>query len=260
MVIARPRMTEIGQQKQSHVIEFLHPAYPDGANILLRLYAVDDDGVDFDFAHIACSIIANNTFTSGWLARRRVCGENHEYKAVTRGLLKDKSYYFCIGEDATCTYPIVTRIDEWEFPHQIWDRAGARGDDRRPIATWTWFQTRVQEGENVEPFPVATSDPKMIVRARDRNCRVTGYSEATEVAHLGPSACSSWFDRNGMSRYCSNPIPLGTRFTIDDDKNGILLRRDLPRLSGRPSYNSFRIPCILGRRPLGCFRLGLLGS
>ncbi|RYP01450.1 hypothetical protein DL764_006220 [Monosporascus ibericus] len=59
------------------------------------------------------------------------------------------------------------------------------------------------------------------------NRSITTYLEAIEVAHLVPSACVAWFDRNRMYRYCSNRIPSGGRSATDDDRNGILLRRDL---------------------------------
>ncbi|KAI0856845.1 hypothetical protein F4860DRAFT_491441, partial [Xylaria cubensis] len=154
------------------------------------------------------------------------------YQAVPRQLLCDDSYYFCVGRDpstldlANAKYPIVTRFDDWEFPHQLWASAHAApadGNDAQPISTWTRCQVALRSTE----FPGAVSDPKMIIRARDRTCRITACSEATEVAHLVPSAHASWFDRNRMTRYCTSPIPAGGRSGIDDDKNGILLRRDL---------------------------------
>ncbi|KAI0818315.1 hypothetical protein GGR55DRAFT_70592 [Xylaria sp. FL0064] len=241
MVVIRPQIADIGQQHsdqiQPRVIDFLHPAYPDGANVLLTLYAVDDDGIDFDFAHTACSIIASNAFAEGWLARRSQDDDGHEkYEPVPRELLKDESYYFCVShsQNGTSTfdpaeaYRIVTRFDDWEFPHQIWAPGPPRPLSHtyeyymKPILTWA----RCLTPRSIR-YPGALSDPKMIIKARDQTCRITACSEATEVAHLVPSANISWFDRNRMSRYCSNPIPSGGRSGIDDDQNGMLLRRDL---------------------------------
>ncbi|RWA10946.1 hypothetical protein EKO27_g4148 [Xylaria grammica] len=228
MVVIRPKLTDISQQeaRPPRVVDFLHPAYPDGANVLLTLYAVDDDGIDYDFAHTACGIICNNAFAEGWLARRLQVDGHDTYQPVPRELLKDESYYFCVGQntspfDLASPYPIVTRFDDWEFPHQIWAPNSEYGE--RPISTWT----RCQISPRGTEYPGALSDPKMVIRTRDRTCRVTTCSEATEVAHLVPSANASWFDRNRMTRYCSSPIPSGGRSGIDDDKNGVLLRRDL---------------------------------
>ncbi|RYP12411.1 hypothetical protein DL767_011322 [Monosporascus sp. MG133] len=153
MVAVRPRMAGVGHHmtklaQQHRIVEFLHPTYPDGANIPLTLYAADNDGPDLGFVHTAYSIIAGNVFDQEWLAQRH--------------------------------------------------------------------------------YPAAMSDPKMMVRIRDRNCRITTYFEATEVAHLVPNACAAWFNRNRMYTYCK--IPSGGRTALDDDSNGILLRRDLHRL------------------------------
>ncbi|KAI0532297.1 hypothetical protein GGR58DRAFT_490744 [Xylaria digitata] len=46
-------------------------------------------------------------------------------------------------------------------------------------------------GGNIERFLVATSDPKTIVGVPNRNCRVTEYSKATEMAHLVTGTCLS---------------------------------------------------------------------
>ncbi|KAI1149482.1 hypothetical protein F4825DRAFT_430141 [Nemania diffusa] len=233
MVVIRPKIADIGQQQACapRIVDFLHPAYPDGANVLLTLYAVDDDGIDYDFAHTACSIISSNVFAEGWLARRVRDDGHYAYEPVPRGLLRDEAYYFCVGPntstfDLASAYPIVTRFDDWEFPHHIWAPANATHAceyDVRPISTWTQCQMTPRGIE----YPGALSDPSMIIRTRDQTCRITTCSEATEVAHLVPSANAYWFDRNRMTRYCSNPIPPGGRSGIDDDKNGMLLRRDL---------------------------------
>ncbi|RWA12365.1 hypothetical protein EKO27_g2741 [Xylaria grammica] len=151
----------------------------------------------------------------GWLARRSYDDEDghHTYQAVLRQVLRDDSYYFCVGRDTSTldlanAYPIVTRFNDWEFPHQLWASAHAAyadGNDAQPISTWTRCQVVLRSTES----PGAVSDPKMIIRARDQTCCITACLEATEVAHLVPSAHASWFDRNCMTWYCSSPIPVG---------------------------------------------------
>ncbi|KAI3340898.1 hypothetical protein F4824DRAFT_357218 [Ustulina deusta] len=235
MVVIRNRIADISQKqtRPPRVIDFLHPAYPDGANVLLTLYAVDDGGIDYDFAHTACSIIAGNAFADGWLARRTRGhrGGPGTYEPVPRALLKHESYYFCVGKNTSTVdrrdaYPIVTRFDDWEFPHHIWAPTNAPDPytcDAKPISTWTRYQTTAQGREEPSGF----SNPRMVIRALSQTCRVTNYAEANEVAHLVPSANASWFDRNRMTKYCTNSIPTGGRSGIHDHMNGMLLRRDL---------------------------------
>lgn len=59
---------------------------------------------------------------------------------------------------------------------------------------------------------------------RDQTCRVTGYNNSLDAAHIIPAAEASWFDSNKMKRYCS--IRDGLKL-IDDERNHIVLRRDI---------------------------------
>lgn len=248
VTIRAPLEADVGTPatRSPRVVEFLHPAYPDGANLLLGLYALDDGGIDYDTAHAACCIIANNSWGLGFLAERRPAADGRvTYEPVPRDqILSAASYYFCVGTDPGFAFPIVTQFDDWEFPHDMWagdddDPDGERGGmDTMP---WVRLRQAYQRQEDMQQDEeggwderqaqaqalTTTIDPKTIVRLRDRSCRITLHSEATEVAHLVPSALESWFDRNRMSQYCSNKIPTGGRSTIDDDRNALLLRRDL---------------------------------
>ena len=80
-------------------IEFRHPAYPDSAPALLRLSAVDDGGIDFDTAFLACCVITGNTWSSAWLAQRGREGRLQRLARPLDGILRDSVYHFCVGED-----------------------------------------------------------------------------------------------------------------------------------------------------------------
>lgn len=82
-------------------IDIRHPAYPDTNPALLRFNAVDDGGIDYDTAFLACCIITGNTWSRGWLAHRETEGQFQRVDRLTDGVLRDSVYYFCLGEDTS---------------------------------------------------------------------------------------------------------------------------------------------------------------
>ncbi|GAB1311800.1 hypothetical protein MFIFM68171_02010 [Madurella fahalii] len=109
----------------SKMTHFRHPAYPDTEPDLLRLSALDDgDGIQYDIALTSCCIVTGNTFATGWLATRVSSsdGNGPHFHRVGRpddGILRDRKYYFCVGEHDPMTYkyPVVPSFDHWRFPH-----------------------------------------------------------------------------------------------------------------------------------------------
>lgn len=51
-----------GSLYNSKTIDFLHPGYDDGTNVIIALPALDhaDGGIHHETARIACALIANN--------------------------------------------------------------------------------------------------------------------------------------------------------------------------------------------------------
>ncbi|EAQ84892.1 hypothetical protein CHGG_08906 [Chaetomium globosum CBS 148.51] len=68
---------------------------------------------------------------------------------------------------------------------------------------------------------------KIAALARDGTCRISGYGDAVEAAHLVPLANRHWFSSNNMARYCRFPTD---PHPISDERNLITLRRDLHHL------------------------------
>ena len=66
----------------------------------------------------------------------------------------------------------------------------------------------------------------MAAMARDGTCRISGYGDAAEAAHLVPLVNGHWF-RSNMERYCRFPTE---PHPINDERNTIALRRDLHHL------------------------------
>lgn len=68
---------------------------------------------------------------------------------------------------------------------------------------------------------------KVAALVRDGTCRISGYLNAVEAAHLVPLTDGDWFQSKHMERYCSLPVNL---HPINDERNLVILRRDLHHL------------------------------
>lgn len=92
------------------LIHFRHPAYSDNEPDLLRLHAVDGDGIDYDVAFLACCIVTSNTWHDGWLAQKNISDSSSDsFIRVHRpddGLLRGDKYYFLLGHHPSdCEIP-----------------------------------------------------------------------------------------------------------------------------------------------------------
>ncbi|EAQ90141.1 hypothetical protein CHGG_06760 [Chaetomium globosum CBS 148.51] len=201
---------------QPRTIAFRHPGYPDFGPNLLSLIAVDggqgiEAGIDYDTALVACGIVACNNWSQSWFGIKDRSGGDTVFRAVPRpedGILRESTYYFFVNQNQDEQYPVFPSFDHWRFPH------------RNLPELW--------QALDIPPFVPSSQSPnrdgKLAVAVRDQSCCLTAWTNATEASHLIPFASSTWFLVNNMSQYCRLPM---RRDPVDDDRNLILLRRDL---------------------------------
>ncbi|PVH72188.1 hypothetical protein DL98DRAFT_470762 [Cadophora sp. DSE1049] len=222
---------------QSRYIIFRHPGYDDARNVLLKLFAPDASsfsssysssgfGLHAGYALAACGVVAGNRW-DGWLSehRHRHGDESPRitFCAADRDKMLDKySYYFHLPDEddddnnARSPYPIVPTFREWSFPH-----------DQLPPS---WTQSAPLEVPE-QPQTYSVSGLTTALRQRDVSCRITGYREGLQTAHVCPQAEEDWYLRNGMSRYNS-----GNSESVDNPANALLLRADLHIAFDKPSF------------------------
>ncbi|KAK1762450.1 hypothetical protein QBC33DRAFT_461377 [Phialemonium atrogriseum] len=191
-------------------IKFRHPAYPDSAPDLLCLSAVDgDDGVDYDIALLACCIVTGNTWRDISFA---VKVNSHAVSHVSRpanGVLRGRVFYFRLkGYEPNEKYPVIPSFDHWRFPH-----------DEIPHL---WSDLTIP---HFAAPPILKHKPAAMFR--NKTCRMSGYVDATEAAHLVPLAAGHWFNPNDIKRYCCLAYDA---FPINDENNLLLLRKDIHHL------------------------------
>ncbi|KAK0712180.1 hypothetical protein B0T21DRAFT_297413 [Apiosordaria backusii] len=208
----------------SREICFRHPAYPSSAPDLLVLTAADSDGgLDFDVALVSCCIVADVRWDDGYLAQKDVAGgsSNQSFRRIDRppdGTLRGREFFFCIAgrEPSSFKYPVIPSFHHWRFPHSGFDEAGeARGDLPPP-----WRSLRLPE--LAPPRPTVMGPAAAL--SRDITCRVSGYMDAVENAHLVPVGERLWFISNGMKR--QETAPFASVFW----PNILILRKDIHHL------------------------------
>lgn len=153
------------------VVKILHPDYSAAENTLLHLAAVDDGGIDYDTALVACGIVAGNKWT-GFLATRNTTAALVPVPRPSDGILRGRSAYFFQLPDSDAPqrpYPVVVRFSDWVFPHSSLPSP--------------WCQLRRSPSND------------------DATCRVTDSGWALEKAHLVPLSVQSWFDREELEQY-----------------------------------------------------------
>ena len=156
--------------RRTRFVRILHPDYSETENTLLCLCALDNDGIDYDTALVACGIVTGNTFT-GFFATREAGAQGFE--RVTRpddGILRGSEYFFQLPDDAAWgrPYPVAPRFEDWTFPH-----------DAMP-SPWRDVNRHTQEGPS---------------------CRITDYMWGVERAHLVPHSVQTWWDREELDQY-----------------------------------------------------------
>ncbi|KAL8382021.1 hypothetical protein RB595_006008 [Gaeumannomyces hyphopodioides] len=227
------------------VIRIRHPAYPISAPDLLRLSATDGDGwdgLDFDVAKAACSIVTTVGWNDGVFAIQTEASSgavqgvastptHPPLSAVERpadGILRESVYFWCrrLPDGAvdpsvrTDKYPIYASFQHWRFPHS---------DLPEP---WR----RVALPVYAPALDSVGRVGKQAAANRDGSCRITGSMDACETTHLIHYNEKGWFISTQMSQYVQNPM---AHLPIDDERNIILLRRDIHFLFNRNRFAFF---------------------
>lgn len=206
-------------------ILFRHPWYNDSNNVLLRLFAPDSvtdvvgRGLYAQFALDACGIIAGNRW-DGWLSESKDATTATGTGAIeSTTILQKSSYYFHLpAQSVNAPYPIVPTFGTWRFPH-----------DELPHS---WKQiTPAAPNPTASNKSFSPSNLTLALHERDVSCRITGYDEGTQVAHICPKKEDHWWGCNGMSRYNT-----GVSDTLHDLSNTLLLRSDLRSAFDRPKF------------------------
>jgi len=159
-----------------HIVKILHPNYPAAENTLLHLRALDDGGIDYDTALVACSIVTGNTST-GFLATRETGTQCFE--RVVRpddSILRENEYFFQLPDDDALErpYPVVPRFEDWTFPHATIP------------SPWKELGRQAQGGSS---------------------CRITDCMWGIERAHIIPLTVQNWWDREELQQ-CAPTILL----------------------------------------------------
>lgn len=216
-------------------ISFRHPGYLGPNNILLTLARTDCEesngtvvfGLHHKTALLACQIIANNVFTSGYFTLDSAGLQRLD--VPLDGLLIKREYYFFI--DGIKQYPIVPSFRDWKFPHN--------------------------DVDNIWP---TTSSEDYYARSR---CPISGVTYAIDGAHIVPREETVWYGKNAMGVYgdidCSdNIIPLRKDLhKCFDDRWFVIIPKPAPSglhyvthiLSSYaaeiwPSYHNIEIRCF----------------
>ncbi|TLS25445.1 hypothetical protein PpBr36_07860 [Pyricularia pennisetigena] len=146
--------------QRRRVTYFLHPGYP-GKAVLLSLPALDDGGVDFDTALVACGLIAGNRWSDGSFSldcRGAVSAERPD-----DGILREPEYFFQLPG------PL-------EPPHIPSCRASHTGASPMTICHPLWQRWAAD----------ATASPRRKGLA-SQYCILSKYGDGLEVAHLLPT-------------------------------------------------------------------------
>lgn len=209
----------------NHRIWFRHPGYDDSANILFRLLApmpgTSSVGLDTQVALNACGIIAGNRW-DGWLSEVRdpILARGTAAIIDPSGTLTKDSYYFHLPahpDERDLPYAVVPTFQQWRFPHEklpeLWTRIAP--PPPKPVTSVHYTPSNLSNA----------------LRERDGSCRVSGWVDGAQVAHLCPKQADRWWRRNGMARY-----NMSSSSNSNDPANTLLLRADLHALFDRAMF------------------------
>ncbi|KAH6510836.1 hypothetical protein HBI81_252900 [Parastagonospora nodorum] len=223
-------------QRRHHIL-FRHPGYDDSNNVLFKLYAIDaatdgahnseegasqqlgTSGLYAQFALDACAIIAGNRF-NGWLSTSRNPDEARNTRVDADSTLVARSYYYHLDRDEDIDgpegpYRIVPNFREWRFPHA------------QTPAHWVQLSENATSAESTFP----PSNLTLALQMRDGTCRISGYREELQVAHIVPQAELDWWMANSMSQYNRSSTS-----GLDDTGNAMFLQASLHIAFDRPRF------------------------
>ncbi|KAJ9634508.1 hypothetical protein H2199_008965 [Coniosporium tulheliwenetii] len=138
-------------------------------------------------------------------------------------LLRGRDYFFHVPwptdvpeEERSCgayRYPIVPSFQHWSFPHDS------------PPPGWSFNPDLTANVASLFPVP-SISSVSQAVRDRDGSCRLSGYQDGIERAHLCPRSEVQWFTQQEMDRYNISGSLVGLGL-VDDTANALALRSDI---------------------------------
>ncbi|KAI2464944.1 hypothetical protein F4781DRAFT_411023 [Annulohypoxylon bovei var. microspora] len=212
----RPHSTDTSSAVQTTVpgVSIYHPGYS-GYFPLLYFPALDDNGIDYNLAYLACCILVGNTWPRNgngadcpYLAESADPNAPH-VSCPSDHVLRRSSYYLFVPACPEAQYPVTPNFSNWVFPHdglpEIW-----RDLEVLPVP---WYK--------VQNMPRIISEA---VAQRDECCRITQAFCGNQHAHIIPRSVKIWFPLNDMMRYSADR---GSRPALDDIANGMLLRSDV---------------------------------
>ena len=200
--------------KPHHQIRFRHPHYPDSSNVLLTFFAPDDPagGIEYSVAHAACGVISGNRWAD-WFTTT-IDGAK---STLTYGdILCERDYHPYLPNFSLETpYAIVPTFKEWTSPNE----------DLHPC-----WQTNHNIPSAQNSRLAVISSLSAVDFIRDQLCRMSGFTEGTQAAHLGAKTTGS----------------IATSVAIQPESSSYLpkpIRRHCERFAITPgSPHSFRCP------------------
>ncbi|KAI1093369.1 hypothetical protein F5B19DRAFT_501202 [Rostrohypoxylon terebratum] len=197
-------------------VSIFHSGYPLGYSPLLYFPALDDGGIDYNLAYLACCILVGNSWPRDerdntncpYLAESSDPAAPHLTRPLD-GILRKSSYYLFVPACPQPQFPVTPNFSNWLYPH------GNLPDIFRDITIQSVPWHKIQNTPRIIAEAVAS---------RDECCRVTQAFSGSQHAHIIPRSVGTWFLMNDMSRYSYNKASWPA---VDDISNGIYLRSDI---------------------------------
>lgn len=200
-------------------VTFHHPAYDSSSLIELSAFDGPSGGIHHGTALLICGILADDIW-DGWLTETR---DGDRLDVDKEAVLTGRHYFFHTPWPAESSeeqraqgaykYPIVLSFQHWSFPHDS------------PPPGWTFNFNLSANVASLFPRP-SISSVSQAVRDRDGSCRLSGYQDGLERAHLCPRSELQWFKQQEMDRYNLNKT-LTILSLTDDTANAFALRSDI---------------------------------
>lgn len=158
-------------------VSFHHPSYDSTRLIELSAFDGPNGGIHYGTALLVCGIIAGNIW-DGWLTEGR---RGNKVELDKEAVLRGRDYFFHVPwppdtseeerSQGAYKYPIVPSFQHWTFPHYS------------PPPGWNFNPDLTANVASLFPVP-SISSVSQAVRDRDGSCRLSGYRDGIERAHL----------------------------------------------------------------------------
>ncbi|KAL2353513.1 hypothetical protein BJ546DRAFT_845687 [Cryomyces antarcticus] len=202
-----------------HRVSFHHPAYDSARLIELSAFDGPNGGIHHGTALLVCGIIAGNVW-DGWLTEGRRGNRMDSDREV---VLKGREYFYHVPWPTNSSeeeraqgpykYAVVPSFQHWPFPHE------------HPPPGWDFNPDLTTSVASIFPVP-SISGVSQAVRDRDGSCRLSGYRDMIERAHLCPRSDVEWFTQQKMDTYNISGSLVGAGL-VDDTANALTLRSDI---------------------------------